>query len=105
MGIRGNHSRNMAGPGSRINGPDEALGSEVEFMISEGGGIVTHSGHKLQFAADLASRRAKRRPHTVVARIEHQHRTLSIARFLALRDQAGKPRARRAYKPSTTCSP
>ena len=61
-------------------------------MVAEGGGVVTHPGHELQFAADLAGGGAERGPHAVVARVKHQHRTLTLARLLPLRDQGGQTR-------------
>ena len=56
-------------------------------MVAEGGGVVTHPRHELQFTADRAGGGAERGPHTVVTRVKHQHRTLTLARLLPLRDQ------------------
>ena len=73
-GIRGEHRRNPAGFGGHADGLAQAVRPEVEFMVAEGGGVVTHQGHELQFAAGLAGGGAERGPHAVVARVEHQHR-------------------------------
>ena len=61
-------------------------------MVAEGGGVVAHHGHELQFAADLAGGGGEGGPHAVVARVQHQHRTLSLARLLPLGDQGGQTR-------------
>ena len=61
-------------------------------MIAESGGVITHPGHELQFAAGLAGGGAERGPHAVVARVKHQHGALILARLLPLRDQSGQTR-------------
>ena len=91
-GIRGEHRRNPAGLDGGADGLAQAVGPEIEFMIAEGGGVVPHPAHELQLAAGLARRGAERRAHAVVARVEHQHRALALARLLPLRDQSGQPR-------------
>ena len=75
-----------------VDGLGQAVRPEVEIMVAEGGGVVTHPGQELQFAAGLAGGGAERGPHAVVARVEHQHRTLIFARLLPLRDQGGQTR-------------
>ena len=82
------------------NGRPQPVRPEVELMVAEGGGVVAHPGEQLQFPAGLAGRRAERGPVAVVAIIEHQHRALSFARRLPLRDQG----ARRANPPRVLSS-
>ena len=77
VGIRCDHRRNMAGLGGHRDGLGRAVRSEVEIMVAEGGGVATHPGQELQFAAGLAGGRGERGPHAVVARIKHQHWTLT----------------------------
>ena len=67
-------------------------------MVAEGGGVVAHPGHELQFAAGLAGGGAERGPHAVVARVKHQHRALSLAR---LPSAVAINAARRAYPPGS----
>ena len=61
--------------------------SEIEIMVAERRGVVTHTRQQLQFAAGLADRGSKRGPHAVVARIKYQHWSLVCARLFPLRDQ------------------
>ena len=70
-------------------------------MVAEGGGVVSHPRHELQFAAGLAGGGAERGPHAVVARVKHQHRPLTLARRLPL---SRSDVARRAYPPRVVSS-
>ena len=92
VGVRGEHRRDPAGFGGHADGLAQAVRPEVELMVAEGGGVVTHPGHELQLAAGLAGGGGERGPHAVVARVEHQHRTLVLARLLPLGDQGGQAR-------------
>jgi hypothetical protein len=76
--------------GGYRNGRPQSVRPEVELVVAERGGVEAHSEEQLQFRASLARRRAERGPVAVVAIIEHQHRALSFARCLPLRDQWGK---------------
>ena len=69
-------------------------------MVAEGGGVVTHPGQELQFAAGLAGGGAERGPHAVVAGVEHQHRPLIFARLFPLAINV----ARRANPPRVLSS-
>ncbi len=53
VGVRGEHCRNPAGFGGHADCLAQAVRPVVEFMVAEGGGVVTHPRHELQFAADL----------------------------------------------------
>ena len=92
VGVRGEHRRNVAGFGGHADGLAQAVRPEVEFMVAEGGGVVAHPGHELQFATGLSGGGGERGPHAVVARVKHQHRPLTLARFLPLGDQRGQTR-------------
>ena len=60
-GIRGEHRRNPAGLGGHADGLAQAVRPEVELMVAEGGGVVAHPAHELQFAAGLAAWRRRTR--------------------------------------------
>jgi hypothetical protein len=90
--IRGEHRRSLTGLGGHADRLAQAVGSEVELVVAEGGGVVPHAGHESQLAAGLATGGAERGPHAVVARVEHQHGPLAFARFPPLRDQGGQAR-------------
>ena len=93
IGIRGDHRRDPARPGRRADGLGQAVRPEVEIVVAEGGGVVTHPRQQLQFAAGLADGGAERGPHAVVARIEHQDRALSSGAPLSC-SRSGWPDAR-----------
>jgi hypothetical protein len=59
-------------------------------MVTEGGGVVTHAGHHLQLAADLAAGGRKGRPHAEIACIKYQYRTLILSRRPPPGDQGGQ---------------
>ena len=99
-GIRGEHRRDPAGLDGDADGLAQAVRPEIEFMIAEGGGVIPHSAHEAQFTAGLARRGAERRTHAVVARVEHQHRTLTLRAAFRF---AIKP-ASRAYPPRVVSS-
>ena len=82
----------MAGFGGDVDRLAQAIRPEVGFMVAEGGGVVAHAGHELQFATGLSTSGGERGPHAVVARVQHQHRPLSLARFLPRGDQRGQTR-------------
>ena len=92
IGVRRDHRRNTASFGGDADGLAQAVRPEVEFMVAECGGVVTHPGQELQFCAGLASGGAEGGPHAVVTAVKHQHRTLILARHLPLRDQGGQTR-------------
>ena len=71
VGIRGDYGRNPAGFCGRADGLAQAVGPEVEIMVAEGGGVVTHLEQELQLAASLADGCAKGSPHAVVTHIKH----------------------------------
>ena len=102
-------ARNPAGFGGHADRLAQAVRPEVEIMVAEGGGVVTHPGHELQFAAGLAGGGAERGPHAVVARVEHQHRPLILRAAFPLRDQAGQARVAASglvvVERRTGCSP
>ena len=82
-----------AGLGRDADGLAQAVGPEVEFMVAEGGGVVAHPAISCSSPPVSRRRGAERRAHAVVARVEHQHRALALARLLPLRDQT-RPGAR-----------
>ena len=92
IGIRCDHRRDVTGLGGHRDGLGRTIRPEVEIMVAEGGGVAPHPGQQLQLAAGLADGGSERGPHAVVARIEHQHRTLPGARRFPLRDQGGQAR-------------
>jgi hypothetical protein len=49
----------------RNQGLAQAVRSEVEFMVAEGGGVVAHQGHDVQLAAGVTRGGAERRAHAV----------------------------------------
>ena len=90
VGVRGDYRRNAASLGGHADGLAQTIRSEVEIMVAEGDGFVTHQGHELQFGAGLARGGGERGPHAVVARVKDQHRTQILARLFPLRDHRGQ---------------
>ncbi len=84
VGVRSDYRRNMSSFGGDSDRLTQSVGTEVEFMVAEGGGIVTHPGQELQFGAGLANGPAVCGPHAVVAIVQDQHRAKTLAGFLPL---------------------
>ena len=103
VGVRCDHRRHPARLGGHADGLAQAVRPEVELMVAEGGGVVAHAGHELQFAAGLAGCGGERGPHAVVTRVKHQHRALTLACGLPLRDQRGQTRVPAAGRVIVEC--
>ena len=61
-------------------------------MVAKSGGVKIHPKEELQFPSRFANGGVERGPHTVVAGIEDQYRTLILARRLRCGDQCGQTR-------------
>jgi hypothetical protein len=90
VGIRCDHRRNVTSLGSHRDGLRRTIGSEIEIVVAERGGVASHPGQQLQLGAGLAGNGGERGAHAVVARIKHQHRAQNCALLFPLRDQRGQ---------------
>ena len=92
IGVRCDHHWDVTSLGGHRDRLGRTVRPEVKIMVAEGRGVATDPGQELKFATGLTRSGGERGPHAVVARIKHQHGTLTRARRFPLRDQSGQTR-------------